>query len=878
MSQVLNMMKNVNNPFGGGSAVVADSSETPIVTPVGKGLRKRNSTSKSKGLQRSLSAKDLLTTSKGKRPDSAFVRGMQNLTQRLFGKMGNSGRVVGKLSPNQNRAKVTPAELVELQQKEEQSELQRQRWQQAKISVLQQKRAEAARKGSGSEAEAKEAEREMMQQDIERIGVGIFAPTTPLGMATCMRSLDVVRFLISHGADPTLTTPIKIFRATKNDNFFSNLRRSQRPQGDVMQGPGVIQNHGMSAYQVALFVYHELRMIRQTIEDDRGDEDFYEENETQIVNSLDKNIEMATKLIDELNGAHVTRRVRNWFAVRKCSGGIIPNLFMWLLLLAASPSFYDGYLNYDAFVFKRELETTFTTALDVPGSISNDPTVWLNTWQADPTFNGMFGYELGAPLAQNGTVDPSDEPCRVQFRHKPAFLVGPLQIQVRRFTKSSACSAAQPQRWFGQDNYPSIAAESLPDACYEAFGGHITAIDRTDLDGEDNWKNVHYGCGHYGGVAWADWDNQTTADLIGLNASLAYGGELYGTPEYYQTIGAVSDIEIRGLLYHPDLNRFATVDAKASFQSSGLVNVLTDVKLAQFEGRFPPSIEFEIVVVLVMAMSVVEIFRATMRKDGVYDSVAIRGDTPWQRIEFWFRRMWGYLMLDATISILALVLFCFDLFLLTQLSSVDVLDLFNRSSCPDKMFSLLDLVVAEQSLLGLVAFVLGFRLVKYLRFLPVCGPEIISIVMTVFHREVLLYVSVVCLVLALFSISGQIVFGMWIDLTPMTFIRIFNLNFAEKKNDFFVDAAPHVESQVSFVALFTVLFCCGGFAAPCRSMHACMHAGRQAGMIFHCQTQPVSFSTSQYDLCSALCICLFLVLGCRLLSWGCTCSTSFSHW
>ena len=150
----------------------------------------------------------------------------------------------------------------------------------------------------------------------------------------------------------------------------------------------------------------------------------------------------------------------------------------------------------------------------------------------------------------------------------------------------------------------------------------------------------------------------------------------------------------------------------------------------------------------------------------------------------------------------------YDIFLLTQLNSLQVVDLADRASTMDPMFALMDEVIVEQQITGLVVFVLGFRMVKYLRFLPVCGPEIISIVMTVFHREVLLYVTVVCLVLALFSISGQVVFGSWIDLTPMTFIRIFNLNFAEKKNDFFEDAAPGVESQVIVMAmyLFYIIF------------------------------------------------------------------------
>ena len=72
------------------------------------------------------------------------------------------------------------------------------------------------------------------------------------------------------------------------------------------------------------------------------------------------------------------------------------------------------------------------------------------------------------------------------------------------------------------------------------------------------------------------------------------------------------------------------------------------------------------------------------------------------------------------------------------MTEVDVIDLANRSFAVEPLFSLLDMVVGEQALVGLVVFILGFRLVKYLRFLPVCGPEIISIVMTVFHREVLL--------------------------------------------------------------------------------------------------------------------------------------------
>ena len=71
----------------------------------------------------------------------------------------------------------------------------------------------------------------------------------------------------------------------------------------------------------------------------------------------------------------------------------------------------------------------------------------------------------------------------------------------------------------------------------------------------------------------------------------------------------------------------------------------------------------------------------------------------------------------------------------------------------------------------------------------------------------------VTLVLALFSISGQVVFGSWVDLTSSTFLRIFNLNFAEKKNDFFNDAAPRVEEQIVVIAMYVCFFVFSGSLA-----------------------------------------------------------------
>jgi len=413
-------------------------------------IRKRPSSSSSSGhrvLHKTMSARDLVTSPTA---SSAFVRGMQNLTSRLFG-----GSSTNLKAAAQSAAKVTPHELVELQQHEKHSAISRQLWNQVKNqTVLKQKRRKAV-------VQKQEDPLETMQQDIDRIGVGIFAPTTPLGMATCLRCLDAVRFLVAHGADPTLTTPIKIYREKRNDSVFGKLKSLKDKLLHNDDPLSQIQNHGMSPYQVALFVYHELRIIRQTIEDDHSDDAYFAADaDTGIVKSLDVNIDVASKMIDELNEARMTKSVRDWFAVRRCSTAIIPNLFMWILLLFASPSFYDGYLNYDSFVFKREIEVTLDAALSEPGLRSNDPTVWLNTWRRDPSLDGLFRQEWDS-LSQPSFNDS----CRIQFNNQVSFLVGPLQFQVRKFPQSQNCSGAEETRWFGQVCICNVHAPRFIRAC-----------------------------------------------------------------------------------------------------------------------------------------------------------------------------------------------------------------------------------------------------------------------------------------------------------------------------------------------------------------------------------------------------------------------------
>lgn len=391
--------------------------------------------------QRAMSARDLVTH-QNSFGNSAFLRGMQDLTQRLFGKLGQ-GAAVGSRATSPT-AKVTPHQLVALKQHEESSAASRERWQTLKhetVDVIH-KNKEAARRVSASIEE--EVSLRTMQEDIDRIGVGIFAPTTPLGMAVCLRCLDAVSFLVEHGADPTLTTPIKIYREKHNDSLFGKLKNLKDRLLYKDDLPGNVQNHGMSPYQVALFVYHELRMIRQNIENDRSDDPFLaDDSATNVLRSLTANIEMASKMVDELNAARATKSVRDWFAVRRCSTGIIPNLIMWVLLLSASPSFYDGYLNYDSFVFKREVETTFNSALDIPGATSNDAAKWLDHWRRDASLDGLLAHELGS-VASGGAA------CRVQFNQQASFLVGPLQFQIRKFPRSLNCSAANNLGLFGQ--------------------------------------------------------------------------------------------------------------------------------------------------------------------------------------------------------------------------------------------------------------------------------------------------------------------------------------------------------------------------------------------------------------------------------------------
>jgi hypothetical protein len=176
--------------------------------------------------------------------------------------------------------------------------------------------------------------------------------------------------------------------------------------------------------------------------------------DTSLVKSLDMNVDMATKIIDELDAARATMVVRDWFAMRRCSLGVIPNLLMWLLLLSASPSFYDGYLSYDSFLFNDGMANTFNHKLGAPGSETNDPVVWLDTWRQDASLRGAFDFARDAVYANSsssgGTATTSTNACRVQFNSQSSYLVGPLQLRVRRFREATHCSAARPQRWFIQ--------------------------------------------------------------------------------------------------------------------------------------------------------------------------------------------------------------------------------------------------------------------------------------------------------------------------------------------------------------------------------------------------------------------------------------------
>ena len=111
------------------------------------------------------------------------------------------------------------------------------------------------------------------------------------------------------------------------------------------------------------------------------------------------------------------------------------------------------YLNYESFVFKGEIEATWNTRLGVPGIVSNDPVHWLDSWQADPSFEGLFTYELGAANTTSGwgsSAGSTSGGCRVQFNRQSSFLVGPLQFQVRKFPRSLNCSGARDSRWFLQ--------------------------------------------------------------------------------------------------------------------------------------------------------------------------------------------------------------------------------------------------------------------------------------------------------------------------------------------------------------------------------------------------------------------------------------------
>jgi hypothetical protein len=68
-------------------------------------------------------------------------------------------------------------------------------------------------------------------------------------------------------------------------------------------------------------------------------------------------------------------------------------------------------------------------------------------------------------------------------------------------------------------------------------------------------------------------------------------------------------------------------------------------------------------------------------------------------------------------------------------------------------------ISAEYDLLSALVLMLWVPLLRYLRILPVIGPTVVAILLTITHSRVVLYLATLCFVILSFALSFQVAFG-----------------------------------------------------------------------------------------------------------------------
>lgn len=193
-------------------------------------------------------------------------------------------------------------------------------------------------------------------------------------------------------------------------------------------------------------------------------------------------------------------------------------------------------------------------------------------------------------------------------------------------------------------------------------------------------------------------------------------------------------------IYNPSSERICQVKLEADRLKTGKFQMKTDIETIIFSAnRFPPSIFFEIILILELLFELYFKVLSIVQSKGLGDQ---------------FKSGWQ--LYDWAIIFILFSLIIYD-FVINSIYTSKTIDINSESF--DDFKTVIDLMKYELDAISVLSFLYGLRFIKYLRLVPGWGPMILAVLRTIVDIDVLLYICVFFFLMLILSFSYVISYG-----------------------------------------------------------------------------------------------------------------------
>ena len=253
-----------------------------------------------------------------------------------------------------------------------------------------------------------------------------------------------------------------------------------------------------------------------------------------------------------------------------------------------------------------------------------------------------------------------------------------------------------------------------------------------------------------------------------------------------------NSLSIDFTVYNPPLAVFSAIRIFTYFPSFGGSQTVVIVRAARiYESRFQPSVIFEIVIGVLVALQLLQIYSSSVRANG------------WRK---WIRSGWN--IFEFVTCFMFGAVLAFDVYNLIQAESLHV-DLQKSGKFFD-IWYICGLIRDEIDLTSALYYLLVVRAVRYARLIPGWGPILMAIISTLTDGAVVLYLAVLLVLIFAIGISQFVAFSAENVFFPsilVSFESLYTMMFAQQYS-IYTPSTPRFSSTIYYIlwSLLSVVF------------------------------------------------------------------------